>query len=61
MTDEKKEKKPLDMTTDEAIDYLFGDEAAQRLREIAKGESPPPDAESNGSNVNGKATQEHDN
>jgi len=42
MTEKNKdEKKPLDMTSDEAIDYLFGQETADKLREIAKGDKPP--------------------
>jgi hypothetical protein len=54
MTEEKKEeKKPLDMTTDEAIDFLFGQEAAEKLREIAHG-NPPPPSDENGSKASGK-------
>jgi hypothetical protein len=36
------EKKPLDMTTDEAIEHLFGEETAQKLRETARGAEMPP-------------------
>ena len=45
MPDEEK-KKPLDMTSDEAIDYLFGKEGADKLREIAGKNEPPPCGES---------------
>ena len=37
--DEKKEKQPIDMTTDEALDYVFAPEIAEALRrEAAKTE-----------------------
>jgi hypothetical protein len=39
MTDEKQEKKqPIDMTTEELLDYTIAPEIAERLREIARGE-----------------------
>jgi hypothetical protein len=59
MPKKKEEKKPLDMTTDEAIDYLFGEEAAQKLREIAQGEKPPTGDE-NGAKTKGRSTRKHD-
>jgi hypothetical protein len=41
MTDEKEEKKhPIDMTSDELLDYTLAPELAERLREIARGEKP---------------------
>lgn len=40
---EKESKRPVDMTTDEAIDYVFGAEIADELRrEAGKCEPPPP-------------------
>ena len=55
--EKKDEIKPLDMTTDEAIEYLFGQETAQKLREIAHGLNPPP-SNNEQLNLNGKSTQE---
>lgn len=45
---EKKEptKKPLDMTSDEAIDFLFGEEGAKTLKEYVRENFPPHDEES---------------
>ena len=42
---EKESKRPIDMTTDEAIDYVFGTEIADELRREA-GKCEPPDEES---------------
>jgi hypothetical protein len=39
MTDKKDEKKPLDMTTEEAINFLFPKEVVDELNRIA---NPPP-------------------
>ncbi len=60
MTDKKEEKKPLDMTSDEAIDYLFGQETADKLREIARGTDTPPTGDDNGTKVKGASTRKHD-
>ncbi len=61
MTDKKEEKKPLDMTTDEAIEFLFGQEGAEKLKEIAHGQNPPPPTgDENGSKLN-KSAQKHNN
>jgi uncharacterized membrane protein len=38
MQKEKKEKKPLDMTSDEAMKYLFSQEVVDELKEVA---NPP--------------------
>ncbi len=38
-----KEKKPLDMTTDEAMEFLLGQEGAQKLKEAAQPIVAPPD------------------
>jgi hypothetical protein len=61
MTKKKKteKKEPLDMTTDEAAEYLFGSEAARKLKEIAHGGKQPPNDEGNGSKVNTKSTRKH--
>ena len=34
-TTERKEKEPIEMNTDEALDYVFGTELADRLRKEA--------------------------
>jgi hypothetical protein len=39
-----KQKAPIEMTTDEAIDYVFGQEIAQKLREEA-GKGDPEDCD----------------
>ena len=41
--DEQDKKAPIEMTTDEALDYLFGNELADGLRrEAGKIEEPEP-------------------
>jgi hypothetical protein len=41
MQEEKKDKEPIEMTTDEAIDYVFAPEIAEALRkEAGKVEEP---------------------
>ncbi len=61
MPEKKEEKKPLDMTSDEAMDYLFGQEAAQKLKDIAGGEhqAPPPSDDENGMKGNRKSARKH--
>lgn len=61
MTEKKKKehKQPLDMTTDEAAEFLFGEEAARQLKEIAHGGKRPPD-DGNGSKVSSKSARKHD-
>ena len=44
--DEREEKQPVDMTTDEAIDYVFAPEIAERLRREAGKCEPPEEPES---------------
>ena len=41
-------KKPLDMTTDEAIEFLFGEEGARTLKDYVRENvnQPPPKKES---------------
>ena len=39
------EKKPLDMTTDEAMEFLLGQEGARKLKDAARELCPPPDEE----------------
>lgn len=48
MTEKKKkeEKKPLDMTTDEAMEYLLGQEGAKKLKEGVRAVCPPPEEKS---------------
>jgi hypothetical protein len=43
--DETKQKHPIEMTTDEAIDYLFHPEIAKKLRDEA-GMNDPEECES---------------
>ena len=44
MTDEKEEtterKQPIDMTSDELLDYALAPEIAERLRQIVRDEKP---------------------
>lgn len=61
MTKKKEEKKPLDMTSDEAMEYLFGQEGAQKIREAVHGQQPPPEGDKNGSKVNSKSARRHSN
>jgi hypothetical protein len=41
MPDEEKQKEPIEMTTDEAIDYVFAPEIADRLRREVKESGEP--------------------
>ena len=45
MRDEEKEEKkqPIDMTSDELLDYALAPEIAERLRAIARGEQADED------------------
>ena len=47
MTDEEKEteekKHPIEMTSDELLDYSLAPELAEKLREVARGEKPEED------------------
>lgn len=45
MQDDEKKKEPIDMTTDEAIDYLFAPEIAEKLRREAGQVEEPEDSE----------------
>jgi hypothetical protein len=59
MTDEKQEKKqPLNMTTDEAMDYLFPKEVVERLKEVAQGKPSPPTGDDKGSTEKGNLPRE---
>ena len=51
MPDEEREQKkqPIDMTTDELLDYAIAPELAERLRAIARGDEPDGD-DSDGDN-----------
>ena len=42
--DEQNKKPPIEMTTDEALDYVFGSEIADELRREA-GKNEPPECE----------------
>ena len=44
--DEESKKPPIDMTTDEALDYVFGSEIADELRRQA-GKIEEPECEDN--------------
>ena len=44
--DEQQKKPPIEMTTDEALDYVFGSEIADELkRQAGKIEEPDPETE----------------
>jgi len=46
MQDDDKKKEPIEMTTDEAIDYLFAPEIADKLRREAGKIEEPEESES---------------
>ena len=45
MQDNEKRKEPIEMTTDEAIDYVFAPEIAEQLRREAGQIEEPDDSE----------------
>jgi hypothetical protein len=50
-TEKKEEKKPLDMTTEEAMNYLFPKKAVEHLKQVARGnddKNGKPDASQDG-------------
>ncbi len=47
MQDDDKRKEPIEMTTDEAIDYLFAPEIAEQLRREAGQIEEPDEPENN--------------
>jgi len=53
MSDKEKEpepeKQPIDMTTDEALEYVFGSELTEELKKEVR-QLDDPDCEQNGSN-----------
>ena len=59
MPEKKKteEKRPLDMTTDEAMEYLLGQEGARKLKEGVRETYPPRDKESESASA--KSSREH--
>lgn len=59
MTKKKEEKKPLDMTTDEAMEYLFSKEGAQKIKETVHSQNPSPSGDENGSKVGSKSARKH--
>ncbi|OLE54347.1 MAG: hypothetical protein AUG51_08745 [Acidobacteria bacterium 13_1_20CM_3_53_8] len=46
--DLSKQKHPIDMTSDELLDYTIAPEIAERLREIARSNDAPEDCEPDG-------------
>jgi hypothetical protein len=54
------EKHPLDMTTDEAIEHLFGPEGAKELKEHVNNPSQPQPAERSGLKGGGKSSRRQD-
>lgn len=60
MTDKKQpEKKPLDMTTDEAMEFLLGQEGAKKLKEGVSELLPPPKEKPKGASA--KSSRKHSN
>ena len=54
------EKKPLDMTTDEAIEFLFGEEGARTLKNyVSEKVNPPPKGEVKEPNRSAKSSRKH--
>jgi hypothetical protein len=45
MKEKEPEKEPIDMTTEEAIDHIFGEETAEELRRIARQTDEPKQCE----------------
>ena len=43
--DDKRKKEPIEMTTDEAIDYVFSPEIAEKLRQEAGQTAEPEEPE----------------
>ena len=44
--DKERRKEPIEMTTDEALDYVFAPEIAEALRkEVAAKDEPPDDCD----------------
>ncbi len=62
MTEKKKneEKKPLDLTTEEAMSFLFPPEVVEQLKGVAQGNPPPASGDGNGSKSNRKSARKHD-
>jgi hypothetical protein len=60
MTKKEEEKKPLDMTTDEAMEYLFSKEGAQKMKEAVQAQNPSPSGDENGSKLNSKSARKQD-
>ncbi len=63
MTKEKKvEKKPLDMTTDEAINFLFPKEVVDELKQVANQPKRQAKANKNGDEIeNGDSSYKYNN
>ena len=53
-------KKPLDMTSDEAIEFLFGQEGAQVLKDHVRKLNEPPTAKDEGLKRSAKSARKHD-
>ena len=59
MPEKKEEKRPLDMTTDEAMEFLLGEEGARELKEAVHATNVPPEGDDNGVQAKSKSTQKH--
>lgn len=55
----KEEKRPLDMTTDEAMEFLLGEEGARKLKEGVRELNPPPEERPKSAAV--KSSRKHSN
>jgi hypothetical protein len=56
------DKKPLDMTTDEAIEFLFGQEGAQTLKNyVSEKVNPPPKGDGEGVKAKSKSARKQGN
>jgi hypothetical protein len=63
-TEKKKtsDKKPLDMTTDEAIEFLFGQEGAETLKTYVREKvNPPPKGDDDGVKAKSKSARKQGN
>ncbi len=62
MTDKKDEKKPLDMTTEETINFLFPKEVVDELKQVASQPKRQAKANENGDETeNGDSSYKYNN
>lgn len=60
MPEKKKDKHPLDMTTDEAMEFLLGHEGAKKLKKGVQENFPPPEGKEPNPKASAKSSRKHD-